>query len=109
MPRHSAHAGTPYLEVVDEPRQMRGEGAPRSTVFGVLGRTREGSSKMKSLGGLVHRAPTTKIPKGELISHPKLVTERHIVGPAAKTHIPGAHYAQVPYAGVYMSAKGSEL
>jgi len=103
------HHGVPYLEVVDEPRMMRGEGAPRSTVFGVLGRTIE-SPKMKSLGGLVHKAPGAKISAGTVEHHPKLVhTERRITGPAAKTHISGEHYGQVPYPGAYMAHLGKRL
>lgn len=103
-----AHTGNPYLEVVDEPRQMRGEGAPRSTTFGVLGRTKE-SPKMKSLGGLVHHSVHTKVPKGELHKAKGLTTERHITGAPSKTHIPGAHFAQVPYAGQFMSVLGGAL
>lgn len=100
---------TPYLEVVDEPRMMRGEGAPRSTVFGVLGRTKE-SGKMKSLGGLVHRAPTEKVPKGTVEHHAKLLmTERHVTGPASKTRICGEHYGQVPYPGAFMAHLGHRL
>lgn len=92
----------PYLEVVDEPRMMRGEGAPRSTVFGVLGRTKE-SGKMKSLGGLVHRAPTEHVPKGTIS------TERHVTGQASKTHVCGEHYGQVPYPGKFMAHLGERL
>ena len=98
----------PYLEVVDEPRVMRGEGAPKSTVFGVLGRSKE-SPKMKSLGGLVHHTVHHKVPKGELMKARSVETERDITGPAAKTKIPGAHHGQVPYAGVYMSHLGNAL
>lgn len=103
------HSGKPYLEVVDEPRMMRGEGAPRSTVFGVLGRTKE-SPKMKSLGGLVHETASGRIPKGEIIHAPRRMhTERNITGPPGKTHIPGSHHGMVPYPGKYMSDKGAEL
>lgn len=103
------HDNVPYLSVVDEPRMMKGKGAPRSTVFGVLGHTKE-SGKMRVLGGLVERAPDAPIMKGTLDKHPKMVhTERGITGPAAKTHVPGAHYAQVPYPGVYQSLLGKSL
>ena len=102
------HAGTPYLEVVDEPRQMRGEGAPRSTVFGVLGRTKE-TGKMKSLGGLVHRTPSEAIPKGTVLHSCHAKTERHICGPASKTHISGQHFGQVPYPGAFMAHLGHRL
>lgn len=103
------HEGTPYLEVVDEPRMMAGKGAPRSTVFGVLGRTKE-TGKMRSLGGLVHRAPDAKIGSGTLIHNAKrLETERDIAGPASKTHISGEHYGMVPYPGAFMAAAGHRL
>ena len=108
MPK-AAHTGTPYLEVVDEPRQMKGKGAPRQTVFGVLGHTKE-DPKMRSLGGLVEHAVHKKPAKGEVDHHPRAIhTEKGITGPAAKTHIPGAHMGQVPYAGVYMSHMGGAL
>ncbi len=101
---------TPYLHVVDEPRMMAGKGAPRQTVFGVLGHTME-SSEMKSLGGLVRETKTSgPIPKGEVIhSASKLSTERHITGPAAKTRISGEHYGQIPYPGKFMGHKGERM
>jgi hypothetical protein len=101
----------PYLHVVDQPRMMRGEGAPRSTVFGVLGRTKE-RSMMRSLGGLVENSKASApVPKGGNIlqSRPREVTERHIVGPPSKTHIPGAHYSMVPYPGKFMAHVGERL
>ena len=103
------HKASPYLEVVDEPRQMRGEGAPRSTVFGVIGRTKE-TGKMKTLGGLVEHAPTERVPKGTVEHHPKMLgTERHITGPASKTHISGHHYGMTPYPGAYFAHLGHRL
>ena len=99
-------AKTPYLNVVDQPRMMKGKGAPRSTVFGVLGRTVE-EPLAKSLGGLVEHSATAGINKGTL--SPLMNTERHIAGKASKTHVPGAHYAQIPYPGEYMSALGKRL
>ena len=104
-----SHAGTPYLEVVDQPRMMKGKGAPKQMVFGVLGHTKE-DPKMRSLGGLVKHATGHHEKKGEVQHHPRAFhTERNITGPAAKTHVPGAHYAQVPYCGVFMSHTGSAL
>jgi hypothetical protein len=100
---------TPYLHVVAEPRMMKGKGAPRSTVFGVLGRTKE-TGENRVLGGLVREAPSGKILAGTLDKHPRAVhTERNITGPASKTHISGMHYGQVPYAGRYMGHAGAEL
>ena len=102
------HTGTPYLEVTDVPRQMKGKGAPRDTTFGVLGKTKE-DPKMRSLGGLVQHAASGPLKKGTTEKARSITTERDITGPAAKTHIPGAHFGQVPYAGVYMSNMGGAL
>jgi hypothetical protein len=101
---------TPYLHVVGEPRMMAGKGAPRSTVFGVLGRTKE-SGMMRSLGGLVENSKASApIGKGTLkSSHPPPHTERHITGPAGKTHISPEHYAQIPYPGKFMGPAGDRL
>lgn len=108
--RHAAESKRmPYLHVVDEPRVMEGKGAPRQTVFGVLGHTKD-DSEMKTLGGLVQNTKSAPIPKGEVIENPKkLMTERHITGPAAKTHISGEHYGQIPYPGRYMGDAGERL
>jgi len=98
--------GKPYLEVVDEPRMMKGKGAPRSTVFGVLGRTRD-EPMAKSLGGLVHHTADAPIKKGTLVR--KEVTERDIAGRVSKTHTNGLHYGQVLYPGVFMGHAGKRL
>ena len=105
----SEHGEIPYLRVVDNPRRMGGKGAPEPTIFGVLGRTMY-DSESKSLGGLVRESTNVKAPKVDMkaSSVPKN-TERHIVGKPAKTHIPGVHQGQVPYAGMYMSAVGGAL
>ena len=100
--------GQSYLSVADPARQMEGEGAPRSTVFGVLGRTKE-SPYTKTLGGLVEKAPDHRVMKGTVEKSHGIVTERDIVGNISKTKIPGKHYAQVPYAGMYMSHLGERL
>ena len=98
-----------YLRVVDMPRRMGGKGAPRQTVFGVLGMTME-DSKTKTLGGLVKESTKVSAPKVAVkASSEKKNTDRHILGPAAKTPIPGAHTGQVPYAGMFMSHVGKAL
>ena len=104
---------TPYLQVVGMPREMRGEGAPRPTVFGVLGMTKE-SGKMRSLGGLVENSKASHgIFKGTLLKHAKVEavhSERGAAGgPPSKTHIAKEHYAQVPYPGRFMSPAGPRL
>jgi hypothetical protein len=99
----------PYLKVIDEPFRMKGPGAPRDTVFGVLGKTKE-DNKTRSLGGLVANSkPSAPIPKGNVEHHPREMTERHILGPPSKTKIPGSHFGQVPFPGQFMSALGKSL
>lgn len=98
----------PYLKVVDRPRAVKMPG-PQPTVFGVLGHTRE-SGMTRMLNGLV--IDTTPAKHKEDVEHvTKKVknSERSILGMPSKTHIPGAHMGQVPYAGQFMSHMGKEV
>lgn len=104
----------PYMYVTGRRFEMKGEGAPRETVSGVIGATHI-TPKMRILGGLVQDtkphikpSPVTVMSEKKAMSE-GLQTDRHILGPKPKTHIDGAHYAQVPYAGPYMGPKGHEL
>lgn len=100
---------TPYLHVVDFPRRMAGKGAPQRTVFGVLGHTME-DPYTKSLGGLVKNSkPSASAPATIKTTKRTDETVHHIAGAPSKTHIPGAHFGQVPYAGKYMSELGKAL
>jgi hypothetical protein len=91
---------------------MAGKGAPRSTVFGAIGRTKA-DPYMRSLGGLI--IETTRGPKDKPVMGEKTAaralgnTEHHILGKAAKTHVPGAHYGQIPYAGKFRSHEGKMM
>lgn len=102
---------SPYLEVVD--RRLDMEGGAKETVSGVLGHTH--GTPMRSLGGLVHNTKASApVPKANVMSEKKaetkgLQTDRHILGHAPKTHIPGAHYAQIPYPGHFMSELGKRV
>lgn len=106
------YGDSPYLAVQDPARMMKGKGAPRSTVFGVLGRTQE-TGMNRTLGGLIQRTTLgAQMPEHmSAKSAEKDIgqTERRILGAAAKTHIPGTHYAQIPYCGQFMSHQGGEL
>lgn len=103
------HGEVPYLRVVDMPRRMGGKDAPKQTVFGVLGHTMA-ESGMKTLGGLVQESTKVSAPKVAVkASSEHKNTDRHIIGKASKTHIPGVHMGQVPYAGAFMSHVGSRL
>ena len=90
---------------------MGGKGAPRSTVFGVLGQTVY-DSHSRSVGGLVlntkERAPLGK-GTTEAVSQIHHNTERGLLGPASQTHIPGSHYGMKPYAGFFRSAVGPKI
>ena len=97
-----------YLEV-DAPRlQMAGLGSPRSTVFGVIGRTRLYEPHSRSLGGLVHNTCECPVQPGTAMKASSIHknTDNSILGRPSKTHVPGAHYGQVPYPGYYRSALG---
>ena len=101
----------PYLAVQDPKIQMAGKGAPRSTVFGILGRTMDHTMVgAKSLGGLVHDTKSKSKAHDDVMPESRAPqTEKKIIGRAAKTHVPGVHMGQVPYAGFYRSAIGSRL
>lgn len=100
---------SPYIRYVDTPsRNMRGEGAPRSTVFGVMGKTKM-SPYQKSLGGLVERTADNRVQPGTVHKGHGMMTERDILGNVSKTHVNGKHFGQVLYAGVHMGHLGKEL
>ena len=102
----------PYLAVAAPRLQMAGKGAPRSTVFGVLGVGGGAcggvADGVKSLGGLVMNTTKVKV-------HDMTVKEKHAYatehGRYKKnaTEIPGCHFGQVPFAGFYMKAVGKAL
>ena len=101
---------SPYLRYIPTPsRGMKGKGAPKATIFGVMGHTKE-DPYTRSLGGLIRT--TTKgapVPPHKSVAHAPVTEKGAISHHAPATHIPGAHYAQVPYAGAYMSKKGAEV
>jgi len=87
---------------------MSGKGAPSQTMFGVIGQTAY-DPLMKSLGGLVTNTKSSGggNPTQSASSMPQ--TQRSILGPKAKTPMPGEHYGQIPYAGAYQSQEGGRL
>jgi hypothetical protein len=63
----------------------------------------------RSLGGLVQETTGNKrLRSGEvhMVKASMQNTDRRILGPASKTHIPKEHYGQVPYPGVFQSQVG---
>jgi len=88
---------------------MGGVGAPRSTVFGAIGRTKM-DPYAKSLGGLIEHTTPGKMPRVTMPeSRAPLNSDHCIIGPAAKTRVPGQHYGQVPYPGVFRSHLGARV
>ena len=93
--------GAPRLE-------MSGSGAPKSTVYGVVGETKM-DPLQRSLGGLIQTTTgDTHVDRGSVhkVKSEHKNTERHILGPASHTHVPGAHYGMVPYPGHFRSVLG---
>jgi len=95
-----------YKEPSVPQRLMSGLGAPKPTIFGVIGKTHT-DAYTKSLGGLVkdtktnpYRNPTFK-PSG-------LQTENCILGPNPSA-VAKQHYGQVPYAGRFYKALGPKV
>jgi hypothetical protein len=99
----------PYLAIQDPKIMMAGKGAPRSTVFGILGRTMEGGVGAKTLGGLVKDTMTKAKAHDMVVSDKKAGSTEHGSYGKKATHIPGKHMGMVPYPGFYMSALGARL
>jgi hypothetical protein len=99
-----------YLKIVGMPRQMGGVGAPKPTIFGVLGHTKMESST-KSLGGLVQTKTkgASPVDSSESIYSVKRQSDHHIEGAGRATAVSGQHYGQVPYAGKYMKPLGTKV
>lgn len=79
---------------------MRGKGAPRNTVFGVIGQTMNEASYNRSLGGLVKDTKIGATKSGNIMKS---------LDRPSKTKIPGAHYGQVVYPGRFMAVVGKAL
>lgn len=99
----------PYLNVTGRRFEMKGKGAPRETVSGVLGKTKY-DPYMKSLGGLVSDTKLMgPMPKVAVSNKDVMNTDRKIIGPAPKTHVSGMHYGQILFSGPYMGDLGKRL
>lgn len=100
---------TPYLNESGMPRVMSGNGAPRSTIFGVLGQTTY-DPYTRTLGGLVSNSKTDKASPGTYMRASQAHnTERHILGVSGKTKMPSTHYGQVPYPGKFIDKVGAKV
>jgi hypothetical protein len=86
------------------PQKVVGPFSTQPTLFGVIGRFKE-SNKTQTLQTLVSKPGTGKIP-GTMSEKSATQSMRGLLGPAAKTHIPGLHHGMVPFAGRFMSHVG---
>jgi hypothetical protein len=86
---------------------MGGVGAPKDTIFGIIGATKM-SSESKSLGGLVESSSGGRMPQHMSNMSVSKNTDQKLIG-TTKTALPGSHYGQIPYAGQYYGEQGSKL
>lgn len=83
------------------PQRVVGPNSSQPTLFGVIGMFHE-SNKFQALQKVVELPSHYKLPK-VIHGSSELHTERRLLGPSAKTHIPGLHYGMTPFAGRFMS------
>jgi hypothetical protein len=81
------------------------KGGVTDTLFGLIGST-TGQSHQKTLGGLVSHSPDGKIPTDLKKGKVAVATEKHIGGPNKTMSV---HLGQVPFAGRFLTTKGSKL
>jgi len=90
------------------PQKVVGESSTQPVLFGVLGMFK-GDQKFQALQQVVERPSSHKIPPVHAVSAAtthNVNTDRYLLGPAAKTHIPGIHYGMVPFPGRFMTQHG---
>ena len=85
--------------------QFAMKGGVSDTLFGLIGST-TGQSHQKSLGGLISHSPNGKVPTDLKKGKVAMATEKHIGG---KNATMSAHMGQTPYAGKFLTTKGSKL
>ena len=92
-----------YMSVSEGQYAMKG--GVSDTLFGLIGST-TGQSTQKTLGGLITKSPDGKIPTDLKKGKVAMATEKHIGGTNATM---SAHMGQTPYAGKFLTTKGSKL
>jgi hypothetical protein len=88
------------------PQRVVGKSSTQPILFGVLGQFK-GDHKFQALQQVVERPASYKLPPLHSGNSEKGAnSSRDILGPPAKTHIPGIHYGMMPFAGAFMSGHG---
>ena len=97
----------PYMKNNSMRYEMAGKGAPKPTIFNVIGETKY-DPLTRSLGGLVKDTKTSVKVKDPLQRASGFQTENCIVGKNA-SKVPGRHMGQVPFAGKFMYNVGEPV
>jgi hypothetical protein len=87
---------------------MGGKGAPQDTIFGVIGKTMY-DPYSKTLGGLVSTRTKGSSKKPTESKAVMKATEKNLQNAGDATKQTGAHYGQVPYAGLYFTRLGAKV
>jgi hypothetical protein len=97
----------PYMKNNSMRYEMAGKGAPKPTIFNVIGETKY-DPLTRSLGGLVKDTKTNVKVKDPLQRASGFQTENCIVGKNA-SKVPGRHMGQVPFAGKFLYNVGEPV
>ena len=87
------------------PQRVVGESSTQPTLFGVLGMFKS-DNKYQGLQQVVERPSSYKVPPVHNATGHGVNTIGGLLGPAAKTHVPGIHYGMVPFPGRFMTEHG---
>lgn len=82
-------------------------GAYSPTLFGLIGETKA-NMKIQSLGGIVDKKPSGKVPSGLITKKIADMTEGQI-GSKNATKIPRQHFGSVSYSGPFLTKVGPKL
>ena len=94
------------MNVIDGKYMMKK--GDQHTLFGLIGEAKRDKETAQSLSGIAEMKPSGKVPSALKREKVADKTEKHIGGKNA-TALPGAHFGQVPYPGVFMKEVGKKL
>jgi hypothetical protein len=86
------------------PHNVVGKSSTQPLTFGVIGMF-QGDNKYQALQQVVERSSNYKLPT-IYTGREHMHSDRCLMGPPAKTHIPNIHYGMVPIAGRFMTEHG---
>jgi hypothetical protein len=85
--------------------KVTGAGSTQPTLFGVMGMFAK-DERFAGVQQQIIGKSSGKLPPLHAGSAAAGNTDRDLLGPPAKTHVPPMHYGMVPFAGHFMSAHG---